>query len=151
MTCIREEEDWYCIQADVDVYWCTLGDCHHQSGMFCHLSCQRSHLTPWARLIQTWLRCFINHYVAAMRFEALGLHNHSVSQRFTASDVTTYGGIEICLLFVFFWPTLLLLILLSASLYVSKRGAYWDRLCHDVVGRWLSRACTVAKRCILGL
>ena len=28
-------------------------------------------------------------------------------------------------------------ILLSASLYVSKRGAYWDRLCRDVVGRWL--------------
>ena len=25
---------------------------------------------------------------------------------------------------------------LSASLYVSKRGAYWDRLCRDVVGRW---------------
>ena len=24
---------------------------------------------------------------------------------------------------------------LSASLYVSKRGAYWDRLCRDVVGR----------------
>ena len=24
--------------------------------------------------------------------------------------------------------------LLSASLYVSKRGAYWDRLCRDVVG-----------------
>jgi len=53
---------------------------------------------------------------------------------------------------------LLLLLLLSASLYVSKRGAYWDRLCRDVVGRWLvgrwlvgwlSRACTVAKRCIL--
>jgi len=44
----------------------------------------------------------------------------------------------------------LLLLLLSASLYVSKRGAYWDRLCRDVVGR-LSRACTVAKRCILGL
>jgi len=43
---------------------------------------------------------------------------------------------------------------LSALLYVSKRGAYWDRLCRDVVGRlvrWLSRACTVAKRCILGL
>jgi len=40
------------------------------------------------------------------------------------------------------------IILLSASLYVSKRGAYWDR--RDVVGRWLSRACTVAKRCILG-
>ena len=35
-------------------------------------------------------------------------------------------------------------------LYFSKRGAYWDRLCRDVVG-WLSRACTVAKRCILGL
>ena len=39
---------------------------------------------------------------------------------------------------------------------VNKRGAYWDRLCRDVVGRWLvgrwlSRACTVAKRCILGL
>ena len=44
----------------------------------------------------------------------------------------------------------LLLLLLSASLYVSKRGAYWDRLCRDVVG-WLSRVCTVAKRCILGL
>ena len=27
------------------------------------------------------------------------------------------------------------LLLLSASLYFSKRGAYWDRLCHDVVGR----------------
>jgi len=49
---------------------------------------------------------------------------------------------------------------LSASLYVSKRGAYWDRLCRDVVGwlvvgwslvGWLSRACTVAKRCILGI
>ena len=38
---------------------------------------------------------------------------------------------------------------LSASL--SKRGAYWDRLCRDVVGCWSSRACTVAKRCILGL
>ena len=42
------------------------------------------------------------------------------------------------------------LLLLSTSLYFSKRGAYWDRLCRDVVG-WLSRACTVAKRCILGL
>jgi len=44
---------------------------------------------------------------------------------------------------------------LSASLYVSKRGAYWDRLCRDVVGRWLvgrlSRTCTVAKWCILVL
>ena len=27
--------------------------------------------------------------------------------------------------------------LLSTSLYFSKRGAYWDRLCRDVVGRWL--------------
>jgi len=27
--------------------------------------------------------------------------------------------------------------ILSASLYVSKRGAYWDRLCRDVVRRWL--------------
>ena len=56
----------------------------------------------------------------------------------------------------------LLVLFLSASLYFSKRGAYWDRLCRDVVGRWslvvghwlvgwLSRACTVAKRCILGL
>jgi len=27
--------------------------------------------------------------------------------------------------------------ILSASLYVSKRGAYCDRLCRDVVGRWL--------------
>ena len=44
----------------------------------------------------------------------------------------------------------MLLLLLSASLYFSKRDAYWDRLCRDVVG-WLSRACTVAKRCILGL
>ena len=46
---------------------------------------------------------------------------------------------------------------LSASLYFSKRGAYWDRLCRDAVGRcllvvgWLSRTCSVAKRCILGL
>ena len=29
------------------------------------------------------------------------------------------------------------LLFLSASLYFSKRGAYWDRLCRDVVGRWL--------------
>ena len=53
--------------------------------------------------------------------------------------------VQNCILFIF----------LSASLYVSKRGAYWDKLCRDVVGRWLvgwlSRACTVAKRCILGL
>ena len=28
-------------------------------------------------------------------------------------------------------------LLLSASLYFSKRGAYWDRLCRDVVGSWL--------------
>ena len=40
-----------------------------------------------------------------------------------------------------------LIFFLSASLYFSKRGAYWDRLCRDVVGRWslvgwLSRACT---------
>ena len=27
-------------------------------------------------------------------------------------------------------------VFLSASLYFSKRGAYWDRLCRDVVGRW---------------
>jgi len=41
---------------------------------------------------------------------------------------------------------------LSASLYFIKIGAYLyrPRLCRDVVG-WLSRACTVAKRCILGL
>ena len=32
------------------------------------------------------------------------------------------------------------LLLLSASLYFSKRGAYWNRLCRDVVG-WLSRRC----------
>jgi len=30
---------------------------------------------------------------------------------------------------------------LSASLYVSKRGAYGDRLCRDVVGRWLVVGC----------
>jgi len=46
---------------------------------------------------------------------------------------------------------LLLTYFLSASLYFSKRGTYWDRLCRDVVGLWLSHACTVAKRCILGL
>jgi len=33
--------------------------------------------------------------------------------------------------------TVLVLVFLSASLYFSKRGAYWDRLCRDVVGRWL--------------
>ena len=59
-----------------------------------------------------------------------------------------------CLCIVSKWRNIFLHFL-SASLYVSKRGAYWDRLCRDVVGRWLvgwlSRACTVAKRCILGL
>ena len=29
------------------------------------------------------------------------------------------------------------LLLLSASLYFGKGGAYWHRLCRDVVGRWL--------------
>jgi len=56
-------------------------------------------------------------------------------------------------------PTVCLCSFLSASLDVSKRGAYWDRLSWHrwllVVGwlviGWLSRACTVAKRCILGL
>jgi len=32
---------------------------------------------------------------------------------------------------------ILLMNFLSASLYFSKRGSYWDRLCRDVVGRWL--------------
>jgi len=41
---------------------------------------------------------------------------------------------EVCL-------TPLLLLLLSASLYFSKRGAYWDRLCRDVVGRWSLVGC----------
>ena len=31
--------------------------------------------------------------------------------------------------------------ILSASLYFSKRGAYWDRLCRDVVGRWSLVCC----------
>jgi len=48
-----------------------------------------------------------------------------------------------------YWFSASVVAFLSASLYFSKRGAYWDRLCRDVVG-WLSRACTVAKRCILG-
>ena len=30
---------------------------------------------------------------------------------------------------------------LSASLYFSKRGDYWDRLCRDVVGRWSLVGC----------
>ena len=30
---------------------------------------------------------------------------------------------------------------LSVSLYFSKRGAYWDRLCRDVVGRWSLVGC----------
>ena len=34
------------------------------------------------------------------------------------------------------FPVIHSVVLLSASLYVSKRGAYWDRLCRDVVGRW---------------
>ena len=38
---------------------------------------------------------------------------------------------------VWIFTTNVLLTLLSASLYVSKRGAYWDRLCRDVVGRCL--------------
>ena len=33
--------------------------------------------------------------------------------------------------------TLVLCVFLSASLYFSKRGAYCDRLCRYVVGRWL--------------
>ena len=57
-----------------------------------------------------------------------------------------HGLRDVCFVSV----TLLPLELLSTSLYFSKRGAYWDRLCRDVVG-WLSRACTVAKQCILGL
>ena len=36
---------------------------------------------------------------------------------------------------------LFLVFSLSASLYFSKRGAYWDRLCRDVVGRWSLAGC----------
>jgi len=35
---------------------------------------------------------------------------------------------------------------LSASLYISKRGAYWDRLCRNVVGRWLVGRWSVVTR-----
>ena len=35
-----------------------------------------------------------------------------------------------------FYISLAMLVFLSASLYFSKRGAYRDRLCRDVVGRW---------------
>ena len=44
-----------------------------------------------------------------------------------------------CLVGLFFWSIKLIrfIFFLSASLYFSKRGAYWDRLCRDVVGRWL--------------
>ena len=60
-------------------------------------------------------------------------------------------GLSACCAWISRIHMLFYLAFLSASLYVSKRGAYWNRLrlCRDVVG-WLSRACTVAKRCILG-
>ena len=59
------------------------------------------------------------------------------------STILTYLTLLVFSLLGFIW-------FLSDSLYFRKRGAYWDRLCRDVVG-WLSRACTVAKQCILGL
>jgi len=47
------------------------------------------------------------------------------------SRVVTFGTVsEECLAASF------AISFLSASLYFSKRGAYWDRLCRDVVGRW---------------
>ena len=46
------------------------------------------------------------------------------------------GLLRLTLRFRYCFPQLLFSFL-SASLYVSKRGAYWDRLCRDVVGRWL--------------
>ena len=46
-------------------------------------------------------------------------------------------GIILCLIMLLVFFYFAHHSLLSASLYVSKRGAYWDRLCRDVVGRWL--------------
>ena len=43
------------------------------------------------------------------------------------------------------WSMDSMTVFLSASLYVSKRGAYWDRLCRDVVGRWLVVGCCHAR------
>ena len=53
------------------------------------------------------------------------------------------GKISPCVLYSHGFFTLILVYLrfLSASLYFSKRGAYWDRLCRDVVGRWLLVGC----------
>ena len=39
---------------------------------------------------------------------------------------------------------------LSASFYVSKRGTYWDRLCRDVVGRWLVGRWLVGRWLVVG-
>ena len=44
------------------------------------------------------------------------------------------SGLSCCGLQTFLF---LIVLFLSASLYFSKRGAYGDRLCRDVVGRWL--------------
>jgi len=44
-------------------------------------------------------------------------------------------SVEFCLLCTWRPGTCRTAAFLSASLYVSKRGAYWDRLCRDVVGR----------------
>jgi len=110
--------------------------CHHFPNFLCLLSC------PW------WAYC--NHTDAHIRtstntqdvcFSTVILFFSVVAH----VEPLSYGGTyHLCSL-----PCEMVRFL-SASLYFSKRGAYWDRLCRDVVG-WLSCACTVAKRCILGL
>ena len=114
-----------------------------------------------------WQLCFLLMYLdqssartSAQADSSLGNSEQEVENDAPVGGSTVGLYLDICAHFMhvhklnvwllFAGHTLLKWLLLIASLYDSKIGAYWDRLCCDVVG-WLSRACTVAKRCILGL
>jgi len=115
-----------------------LFDCYnHTIGSILDRLAPFADIKPYGKTVSPWYNreCYVTKLKTCRRHlsqPALTLW-HTYTHRVQCTTVTQIGW--------FF----------SASLYVSKRGAYLDRLCRDVVGRWLSRTCTVAKRCILGL
>ena len=92
--------------------------CHikHNHPVSFHFSLYRLHRKGWMATKFTWISC-VGCNASGISLTSLKARDHSGAKKCTAADLG--------------------LLLLSASLYFSKRGAYWDRLCRDVVGRWL--------------
>jgi len=82
--------------------------------------------TVWLALYTTWNMALVN-----LVYDCRSLHRvhqiYSLNNNKKSAWVRGTAGHTASGIWTF----------LSASLYFSKRGAYWDRLCRDVVGRCL--------------